>query len=123
MASDDLVTGLNVSAASLGISSAMRNNGTITHVNVSGGTDAISLTAPSGTYTITDVNLTPGGAGLVLASSSATVNASALTIATTTGKGIVGNGGTLNVSGASSVTSTAGTAIDLTSMVLGATFT
>jgi len=121
LASGNLVTGLNVASAGLGIAGSLSNGGTISQVDVSGGSDGISLTSPSGTFTISTVVLTPGGAGLVISGGSATVNASGLTVTTTTGKGILGTAGTLNISGTSSVTSSAASAIDLTGMTLGVT--
>jgi len=123
LASGNLVTGLNVASSGFGIAGTTSNGGTISQVDVSGGSDGISLTSPTGTFTISNVNLLPGGAGLVISGGTATVNATDLAVTTTTGKGILGTGGTLNVSGASSVTSSAAGAIDLSGMTLGATFT
>jgi len=122
LASGDTVTGLNVASSSFGISGSGSNSATISQVDVSGGSDGISLTAPAGTFTLTDVNVTPGGSGVVISGGTATVNASSLVVSTTTGAGIVGTAGTLNVSGTSTVTSTSASAIDLTNMTLGATF-
>jgi len=123
LANGNLVTGLNVASSGFGIAGSLTNGATISQVDVTGGSDGISLTSPSGTIAISNVNLTPGGAGLVISGGTATVNATTLSVNTTTGKGILGTGGTLNVSGSSSVTSSAASAIDLSGMALGATFT
>jgi len=123
LANGNLVTGLNVASSGFGIAGSLTAGATISQVDVTGGSDGISLTSPSGTIAISNVNLTPGGAGLVISGGTATVNATTLSVNTTTGKGILGTGGTLNVSGSSSVTSSAASAIDLSGMALGATFT
>jgi VCBS repeat-containing protein len=122
LANGNLVTGLNVASSGFGIAGSLTSGATISQVDVTGGSDGISLTSPSGTITISNVSLVPGGAGLVISGGTATVNASNLSVSTTSGKGIIGTGGTLNVSGASSVTSSAASAIDLSGMTLGATF-
>ena len=123
LANGNLVTGLNVASSGFGIAGSLTAGATISQVDVTGGSDGISLTSPSGTIAISNVNLVPGGAGLVISGGTATVNATTLSVSTTTGKGIIGTGGTLNVSGSSSVTSSAASAIDLSGMTLGATFT
>jgi VCBS repeat-containing protein len=121
LANGNLVTGLNVAAGGFGITGSTVNSGTISQVNVNGGTDGISLTAAAGTFTISNVNVAPGGAGLVLSGGTATVNATNLVVTTTGGKGILGTGGALNISGTSSVASTGNGAVDLSGMALGIT--
>jgi large repetitive protein len=123
LASGNLVAGLNVAAASNGIAGTSVAGGTITEVGVSGGTTGIALSNTTGTFTISDVNLSPGGIGLSAVGGSKTINASNLVVVTSGATGIVASSGTLNVSGASSVDTTSGTAVNLSGIALGATFT
>jgi VCBS repeat-containing protein len=122
LASGDTVTGLKVSASGIGISGSMVSAGSIATVNVNGGTDGVSLTNTVGAWTLSNVNLTPGANGLVIAGGTPVISATGLSITTTASgaKGISGSGsGTLNISGASSVSSVNGTAVDITGMTLG----
>jgi VCBS repeat-containing protein len=123
LASGNLVTGLNVNvtAASAGITGSNINGGTIAQVDVTGGFEALTLVAATGTFNVTDVRLTPSGAGLTISGGSPTISASNLDVITTTGVGISGNAGTLNISAGadgSTVASTTGTAVDLSGMSL-----
>jgi hypothetical protein len=124
LASANLVTGLNqlLPSTAQGIAGTSANGGTISQVGVTGGSDAILLTGCTGTFTITDVLLTPSGNGLHISGGTPTVSAANLDVTTTTGAGIVGNAGSLNISAGadgSTVTSGTGVAVDLSGMSLG----
>jgi len=123
LGSSDLVTGLNLAVSSLipGITGAAINSGTIAQVDITGGFDALTLLMTNGTFNISDVTITPSAAGLVILGGNPTVNAANLDIVTTTGKGIYGTAGTLNVSAGangSTVASAGGVAVDLSGMTL-----
>ena len=122
MASNNLITGLNLTPSATGISATAVSSGKIAKVDVTGGTDAISILSTSGTIVIEDVTLTPGGNGLVMAGSSSVVSASNLDIITTTGTGIIATDGTLNIAAGangSTITTTGGVAADITGSTLG----
>ena len=124
LATGNLVTGTSqvLSSTTQGIVGASVTGGTISAVSITGGSAAIVLTYSGGTFTITDVALAPSGDGLTITGGTATVNASNLDIVTTTGTGISGDAGTLNItagSDGSTIASTGGTPVDLNNMTLG----
>jgi len=123
LASGNLVTGLNVNttAGGQGIVGTSVTGGTITQVGVTGGFEALTLLTTAGTFNLTDITLAPNGAGLVITGGTPTVNAANLDVVTTTGTGIQGNAGTLNITAGadgSTVASTGGMAVDLSGMTL-----
>jgi VCBS repeat-containing protein len=119
LANGDLVTGLNVSSGANGISGTSVAGGSIVQVDINGGTNGIQLSNATGTFTVTDVNVASGTNGFALLGGTKTLNATNIVVTTTGGVGITGTGGSLNVSGASSVSSTGFAAVDLGSMALG----
>src|SRR5207244_274936 len=100
LANGNLVTGLNqvLSSSTQGIVGSSIIGGTISQVGVTGASDAILLTGTSGAFAVTDVLLTPSGNGLHISGGTPTVSAANLDVTSTTGVGILGNAGTLNIS-------------------------
>jgi VCBS repeat-containing protein len=125
LASNNLVTGLNVGGIGAGVTGSSVTAGTITEVGVTSGGDGISLTNSGGTFTITNVTLTPGARGLAITGGGVTIAATNLDVTTTGSTGIVGNAGTLNVGAGvdgSTVNTTNGIGISLSNMTVGAAF-
>jgi VCBS repeat-containing protein len=97
-----------------GITGSSVNSGTITSVDVTGGSTGIALTSVSGTFTLTSVNSTPaaGTTGLSVTGTAA-INATSLNVTTSGATGIVGSGsGTFSIAGGT-VSTTNGTAVNL----------
>ena len=115
----NLVTGLNIASSGNGIAGTSINGGAISFVDVNGGTSGIMLSNAAGTFTLTNVNVAPGTQGVALLGGTKTVNATNLVVSTAGGIGIAGSGGTLNISGSSTVSSNGFAAIDLSGMALG----
>ena len=124
LASNNLVTGLNIGGINAGITGVTVSNGTIAEVGVTSAADGISLTNTTGAFGITNVTLTPGGAGLFINGGTPSVTATNLDVTTTTGTAILGNAGSLTIvagSGDSTAATTNGTAVDLSNMSLNVT--
>ncbi|HYK00575.1 MAG TPA: Ig-like domain-containing protein [Thermoanaerobaculia bacterium] len=97
-----------------GITGSSVNSGTITSVDVTGGSTGIALTSVSGTFTLNTVNSTPaaGTTGLSVTGTAA-INATGLNVTTSGATGIVGSGsGTFSIAGGT-VSTTNGTAVNL----------
>jgi VCBS repeat-containing protein len=115
LANGNVVAGLNVTPIGNGISGNAVANGTINEVGISGGGNGVSLTGATGLFTLTNVSVAPGGIGVSINGGTANVTANGLTVTTTGSTGILGNGtGTITISGSSTVSTTSGTAVDLT---------
>jgi large repetitive protein len=122
---NNLVTGLNIIGISAGITGVSVSNDTIAEVGVSSNGDALNLFNPGGTFTLTNVTLTPGTAsrGLVVTGGTATISATNLDVTTTNAMGITANAGTLNIAAGvdgSTVSTTNGVAVNLTGMAVNA---
>ncbi|HEX9985548.1 MAG TPA: Ig-like domain-containing protein [Thermoanaerobaculia bacterium] len=120
LASGNTVAGLNVNATGFGISGSSVNGGTISAVSVTAGTDALSLSNSTGTFTLTDVALS-GVGGLNINGGTPSINASNLDVTTTTGKALFGNAGSLTITAGSTVATSNGGAVDLSNMSLNVT--
>jgi large repetitive protein len=124
LANGNTVTGVNVavSSATNGIDATNVTGGTIAVVNVTGGYEALTVTNASGTFALTDVSLAPSGDGIFIVGGSPTINAANLDIVTTTGTGIGGDSGTLNItagSDGSTIATGTGAIVSLSNMTLG----
>jgi large repetitive protein len=109
--SGNTVAGLNSTG---GITGTSVNSGTIASVDVIGGSIGIALTNASGTFTLSSVNSAPaaGSTGFSV-TGTAGVNATGFNVTTTGATGIVGSGsGTLSIAGGT-VSTTNGTAVNL----------
>jgi VCBS repeat-containing protein len=121
LADGNVVAGLNVAAVGVGINGNNVVSGTITEVGISGGSDGLSLTNATGTFTLTNVSVAPGGVGFTINGGTANITANNLTVTTTGTTGILGTGtGTLAFNGGS-VSTTNGTAVNLSGHTLGGT--
>ncbi|HEU4887238.1 MAG TPA: Ig-like domain-containing protein [Thermoanaerobaculia bacterium] len=119
LADGNLVAGLNITPTGSGISGTNVASGTITEVGITGGTDGVTLTNVTGTFTLTNVSAAPAGPGFTINGGTANVTANNLNVTTTGAIGILANGtGTLAFNGGS-VTTTNGTAVNLSNHTLG----
>ncbi len=109
--SGNTVAGLNTTG---GITGTSVNSGTITSVDVIGGSIGIALTNASGTFTLSNVDSAPtaGSTGFSV-TGTANINATDFNVTTTGATGIVGSGsGTFSIAGGT-VSTTNGTAVNL----------
>lgn len=122
LADDNTVSGLNISSSGNGISGMAVTNGTISEVDVIAGVVGINLSNVAGTFTLTNVGSSPSAEGLFL-TGTANVNATNLSITTSGFTGLLGSGtGTLTINGGS-VSTTNGTAVDLSNHTLAVALT
>jgi VCBS repeat-containing protein len=109
--SGNTVAGLNTTG---GITGNAVNSGTITSIDVIGGSIGIALTNASGTFTLSNVDSAPaaGSTGFSV-TGTANINATDFNVTTTGATGIVGTGtGTFSIAGGT-VSTTNGTAVNL----------
>jgi VCBS repeat-containing protein len=117
LASNNIVTGLNVSAFGIGISGGSGSSANISEVNVTGGTVGVSIASATGAFTFTNVRLQPGQTGLAISGGSPAITATNLDIITSGFNGISAvSTGSLTIGTGSTVTTTGSGAVAITGM-------
>jgi hypothetical protein len=114
LASNNIVSGLNVTAVGDGISGNAVAGGAISEVGITGGAIGLTLTNVTGPFGLVNVSIAPGNIGVAINGGTANVTSTNLTVSTTGFTGFLGTGtGTLHFIGGT-ISTVNGTAVDLT---------